>query len=60
MKKIALIIGLILISNATLIKSSDSMFKNWQKRFYYNPYTQKLEIKEPWEKVKYFQIQIEE
>jgi len=38
-----------------ITKEFSFMFKNWQERFYYNPCTQKLEIKKPWEEIKYFE-----
>ena len=70
MKKLILIISILILNEISLAenlnnkdsfiqtenitKESSFMFKNWQERFYYNPHTQKLEIKKPWEEIEYF------
>ena len=63
MKKIiSLFIFLLLIGagckrEVIKFQADNGMFKDWQKRWYYNPHTKKLEVKDFCVEVNYFNLE---
>ena len=56
MKRLIILITFLAIMYSKAVKTQDFMFKDWQKRWYYNPVTKKLEQKDPCEKIIYFNL----